>query len=161
MKPEDLAGKYKAPFEKLKQQLKKELEEYLIAFILEGLVFQQDETGAFDEFVAAVNQENKKGIGKEIGRAAFKFFDLQQVQEIARRHREKILELYKPYFDRFTCLYCIGECFNENNPQTPKIYNSLVDKFYNEATGEWIKQERTENAVLIYIRPADDKPKEE
>lgn len=130
-----------------------ELEEYLKAYTLEGLVFIQDESGAFEEFAEAVSQEHKNaGVGKAVGRAAFRDFDLQQIQEIARQQRENILKLYKPYFDRYTCLYCIGECFNENNPQTPRIYNSLVDKFYDDTTGEWIKADRTENAILIYIK---------
>ena len=65
MPPEELAGKYKKPFEKLKQQLKEELEEYLRLFILDGLRFRDDEEGK--QLVDEINRAFKEG---QIGRAS-------------------------------------------------------------------------------------------
>lgn len=153
--PEDLAGKYKVPFEKLKQQLKDELSDFLKAYSLEELTLAKDEHGYFDKFAEDVNRIfETAGFGKRVGKAAFKDFDLEQVKRLAEELRTRIYnEAWTPYFHRHTCLYATAECFAENNPQTPKIYNSLVDKFWNDGTGEWTKNEEpAAPALLIYIQ---------
>ena len=87
--PEELAGKYKKPFEKLKQQLKKELEEYLRLFILDGLRFRNDDEGK--QLIDEINRAFKEGqIGKRMGRAAFREFDLEKIKQIAQEHRRKV-----------------------------------------------------------------------
>ena len=150
--PKDLAGKYKAPFEKLKQQLKQELEMYLKSYSIEGLILAEDETGSLEEFVSDVNRIFvSTDIGKRIGKAAFKDFDLDQVKQLAEELRAKIYhEAWVPYFQKHTCLYLTEECFAEDNPQQPRIYNFLVDKFWNEESGEW-KSEESAPALLICI----------
>ena len=66
-----MAGKYKKPFEKLKQQLKEELEEYLRLFILDGLQIRDDDEG--QRLIDEINQAFKETqIGKQVGRAAFR-----------------------------------------------------------------------------------------
>ena len=63
-----MAGRYKKPFEKLKQQLKEELEEYLRLFILDGLQFRDDDEGR--QLVDEINRAFREGqIGKRVGRA--------------------------------------------------------------------------------------------
>ena len=50
------------------------------------------------------------------------------------------------------CLYTWGQCYAEESTATPLIYNDLVDKFWDEATGEWIDREKPPGAaILIFI----------
>lgn len=149
--PKDLAGKYKAPFEKLKQELKEGLEMYLKSYSIEGLILTEDETGSLEEFVEAVNRIFiSTNMGKRVGKAAFKNFDLDQVKQLAEELRAKIYrEAWVPYFQKHTCLYLTEECFAEDNPQQPRIYNFLVDKFWNKESGEWKSEEPAEAPALL------------
>ena len=84
-----MAGRYKKPFEKLKQQLKEELEEFLRLFILDGLQFRDDDEGR--QLVDEINRAFREGqIGKRVGRAAFREFDLEKIKQIAQEHRQKV-----------------------------------------------------------------------
>ena len=153
--PEDLAGKYKAPFEKLKRQLADELEAYLKAYSLEQLVLGKDNMGYLDSFSESVKRiYSDTGMAKRVGVAAFKYFDIEQVKNLAEELRVRIYEeAWVPYFNKHICLFTSEDCWNDNNPQQPRIYNSLVDKFWNEENGEWIKDEAAKvPAVLIYMR---------
>ena len=137
-----MAGKYKKPFEKLKQQLKEELEEYLRLFALDGLQFRDDDEGR--QIIAEINQA---------WRAAFREFDLEKIQRIAQEHRQRVHGIYKAYFDRHTCLYAAGPSWDPDNPQPPLVYNDIVDKFYDEAAGGWISKEKPPGAaILIFVR---------
>lgn len=151
-----MAGKYKKPFEKLKQQLKEELEDYLRLFVLDGLQIRDDDEG--QRIVAEINQAFKEAqIGSRVGRAAFREFDLEKIKRIAEEHRQRVAGIYKAYFDRHTCLYAAGPSWDPDNPQPPLIYNDLVDKFWSEETGEWITREKPPgDAILIFIK--GDKP---
>ena len=139
--PADLAGNYKVPFEKLQNQLKEELNQYLIAYIADGLTYCQDDLGYFQEFTEAINRIiSESEIGKRVGRAALKEFDLEQVTRIAEELRIRVYEeAWVPYFQRHICLYLTEGCLAEGNPQRPRIYNSLVDRFWDEEKEEWIK----------------------
>lgn len=159
--PEELAGRYKKPFEKLKQQLKEELEEYLRLFILDGLQFRDDDEGR--QLVDEINRAFREGqIGKRVGRAAFREFDLEKIKRIAEEHRRKVGGIYKAYFDRHTCLYAAGPSWDPDNPQPPLIYNDIVDKFYDEAAGGWISKEKPPGAaILIFISEKKEGGKKE
>lgn len=139
--PADLAGKYKVPFEKLKNQLKTELEAYLKAQILEGLPVAKDDYGWLEEFTQAMSRIiSESEIGKRVGRAALKEFDLEQVKQLAEELSIRVYnEAWVPYFQRHTCLYMTEGCLAEENPQRPRIYNSLVDRFWDDKKEEWIK----------------------
>ena len=152
MPPEELAGKYKKPFEKLKQQLKEELNEYLKVLILEGMRIRDDDEGR--KVIAEINQAWQQAeVGKQIGRAAFREFDLKKVEQIAQAHRRRVWEIYQAYLDRHTCLYAAGPSWDPDNPQPPLIYNDIVDKFYDEETGGWIDKEKPPGAaILIFVR---------
>lgn len=150
-----MAGKYKVPFQKLKKQLADELSEYLKAYSLEDLRVATDNSVGFKEFADTVNQIFKEGdIGCRVGKAAFQEFDLEQVKQLAEELKNRIYnEAYVPYFHKHTCLYTTQECFSEVNPLIPRIYNSLVDKFFDEETGTWKEDETAkESAILIYIQ---------
>ena len=110
----DLAGRYKVPFEKLKAQLKDELQTYLTLYALHGLVGRKDDEGHLKEFEDTVNRIfSESDIGKRAGRAAFNEFDLQQIKQIAEELRIRIYnEAWVPYFHKHTGLYVTAECFN-------------------------------------------------
>ena len=136
----------------MKQQLKAELEEYLRLFILDGLKIIDDDEGS--QIVDQINQAWKESeVGRRIGRAAFREFDLEKIKQIAQEHRQRVEEIYKAYFDRHTCLYAAGPSWDPDNPQPPLIYNDIVDKFYDEAAGGWISKEKPPGAaILIFLR---------
>ena len=156
--PADLAGKYKAPFEQLKAQLKEALVEYLKAYSLEQLALTTDNKSYLEQFAETVNRIfQDTNMGKKIGKAAFQEFDLEHIKHLAEELRIRIYnEAWVPYFQKHMCLYAQQECFTVDNPQTPRIYNSLVDKFYNEETGEWTSDEVAKQpAILIYIQEGE------
>ena len=156
-----MAGKYKKAFEKLKQQLKEELEEYLRLFILDGLQIRNDDEG--QQLIDEINRAFKEGqIGKRVGRAAFREFDLEKIKRIAEEHRQRVMGIYKAYFDRHTCLYAAGLSWDPDNPQPPLIYNDIVDKFYDEAAGGWINKDKPPRAaILIFISEKKEGGKKE
>lgn len=159
--PKELAGKYKKPFEKLKQQLKEELEEYLRLFILDGLQIRDDDEG--QRLIDEINQVFKEAqIGKQVGRAAFREFDLEKIKRIAQEHRQRVMGIYKAYFDRHACLYAAGPSWNPENLQPPFIYNDIVDKFYDEAADRWISKENPPGeGILIFISEKKEGGKKE
>lgn len=99
--PEELAGKYKKSFERLEQQLKAELEEYLKLRVIEGLQIIDNDEGRrtidrIDQMIQA------SGAGREVGRAAFQRFDLEEIERLAGELHWKIHEeIYKPYVERW------------------------------------------------------------
>ena len=145
----------------MKQQLKAELEEYLRLFILDGLKIIDDDEGS--QIVDQINQAWKESeVGRRIGRAAFREFDLEKIKQIAQEHRQRVEEIYKAYFDRHTCLYAAGPSWDPDNPQPPLIYNDIVDKFYDEAAGGWISKEKPPGAaILIFISEKKEGGKKE
>lgn len=149
--PEELEGKYKKPFEKLKKQLKEELEEYLRFFVLDGLQIRNDEEGR--QVIAEINLAFKEmKIGKRVRRAAFKDFDLGKIMMIAQEYRQIVELIYKAYFDRHTCLYVPACSWDPDNPKPPLIYNDIVDKFWDDETNKWLDRERPPgDAILIFI----------
>lgn len=159
--PEDLAGKYKVPFEKLKAQLADELSEYLKEYSLEQLILSKDDRGCFEEFAESVNRIfAESDMSKRIGIAAFEHFDLGQVKQLAEELRIRIYnEAWVPYFQKHICLYTLAECFAEDNPQKPRLYNSLVEKFWDEESGEWIEDKAAPVPALLFYIQASRKEK--
>lgn len=99
--PEELAGKYKKPFENLKRQLKEELEDYLRLFILNGLQVRNDDEG--QRIIAEINQAFKEAqIGSRVGRAAFREFDLEKIKRIAEECRQRVAGIYEAYKENKT-----------------------------------------------------------
>lgn len=154
--PEDLNGRYKASFQKLKEKLKVEVESYLAEYCLSGFRILQSDSG---ELMEAINKSIRESqVGKRAGRAVFRNFSLQELREIANEQRQKIHKLYAEYFNRHTCLYAAGPCWDEKNPQNPFIYNDLVDMFWDEGSGGWISREKPPgDAILIFIQPKEEK----
>lgn len=147
--PEDLKGKYKVPFQKLKHQLAEELEEYLRQYCFAGLPVKKD-----DPVVEKIQKSfDDNQIGKRVGQAAFRRFDLEEIKKIAAEWRREVVEIWTEYFNEHVCLYTWGQCYAEESTAIPLIYNDLVDKFWDEATGEWIDREKPPgDAILIFIK---------
>lgn len=152
--PEELNGRYKASFQRLKEKLKAETESYLTEYCLSGFRISQSDSGGL---VAAIDKSFRESqVGKRAGRAVFRNFSLQELQEIAAEQRQRIQELYAEYFNRHTCLYAAGPCWDIENPQNPLIYNDLVDMFWDEGNGGWKDMEKPPgDAVLIFIQPKE------
>lgn len=145
----DLKGKYKIPFQKLKHQLADELSEYLKAYCLSGLLVKEPK----DKLVEKINQSFiQNDIGKRVGCAAFKNFDIEEIKSVAEEWKNTVHGIWMEYFNEHICLYTYGQCYAEDNPSTPLIYNDLVDKFWDEDTGRWIDREKPPgDAILIFI----------
>lgn len=145
----DLRGKYKIPFQKLKHQLADELIEYLKAYCLSDLLIREPK----DKLVERINQSFiQDNIGKRVGRAAFKDFDIEEVKRVAEEWKSTVYWIWTEYFNEHTCVYTYGQCYAEDDPGTPLIYNDLVDKFWDEDTKRWIVREKPPgDAILIFI----------
>lgn len=147
--PEDLAGKYRAAFERLKEQLKEELSDYLRAYCLKGLLVKPCDS---EETKNVLNQAYKDaGVGKAVGRAAFQRFDLEEVRRIAEEHRRRVYDIWLPYFHKHTCAYVYAKCFAEEDPDDPLIYNTLIDRFWDKATGSWVEREKPEGIAIMFF----------
>lgn len=152
----ELEGRYKVPFQKLKERLKGEAEAYLKAYALSGIKVSREDGGWF---LDAANKGFVEGkVGERAGRALFTDFSLQGFQAVADGWRQQIQELYAEYLSRHGCLYVAEGCFGLDNPQTPLIYNDIVDKFYDDAADRWINREKPPGAaILIFISEKGEK----
>lgn len=138
--PEDLEGKYRNAFQKLKEKLKAETESYLSIYCFSGFKIRYDDS---EELAAAIDRSIKKNqIAKRAGRAVFQNFNLDELQEIAKEQRQRVAALYAEYFNYHTYLYASKDYWEANDPQNPLIYNDLVDKFWDKKTGTWIDREK-------------------
>jgi hypothetical protein len=151
--PEDLKGKYKISFQLLKSQLRIELIDFIREYSLGDLVIRRDDKEKLDVLIRKINEIYKDGkYNARFKRAAFQQFDLQEITRIAEEFRIRIFsEAWIPYFQEFICLFVTKDCVGDN-PQNPRIYNSLVDMFYVQETEKWVKNEESEKpALLIYL----------
>lgn len=155
LSPEDLAGKYRKSFLRQRQKLKEELEEYLNAFVLEGIRILDNEEGR-DVAGSIIRMLRSDGAGEQAGRAAFQELDLGEVVRIAQEQRDMVWDIYGAYLGRHTCLYAAGPSWDPDDPQPPLIYNDILDKFYNAESGRWEHREKPPGAaVLIFLRETE------
>lgn len=150
--PEDLEGKYKVPFQKLKTQLHNELVDFIVSYSLGGLAVYED--ADFDVFVRAVNGLYDSGNYKQqFGQAAFRDFDIDAVKRLAEELRLRIYnEAWVPYFQAHICLFVTAECLYKDSVSVPRIYNNLVNRFFDPETGKWTEDGASEKpALLIFV----------
>lgn len=131
----DLAGKYKVSFQKLKCQLKAEASAYLAAYCLSDFPILKSDSGKLAAAVERSIRENQ--VPKRAGRAVFRNFSLQELQEIAMEQRQRIQELYAAYFKQHICLYITESSLNPDDPHPPLIYNDLTGEFWSDESGGW------------------------
>lgn len=147
--PEDLEGKYRNAFWRLKEKLRAETESYLSTYCFSGFKVRYDDS---DKLVAAIDRSIKENqIAKRAGRAVFQNFNLEELQEIAKEQRKRVEALYAEYFNRHTYLYVSKDCWESDNPQNPLIYNDLVDKFWDEGTETWIDEKKLPEGTVLII----------
>lgn len=89
--PDDLNGKYKAAFEKLKDELKELTEEYLRKVIFSELPGKVPP----EIFEKIQNDISSQNIGRKAGRAVFVYFDFDELALIAREEQKRVNEIYE------------------------------------------------------------------
>lgn len=156
-----LKTKYKAGYEKLTTDIKAEAVELIKPIATrppEWLADCKIKTEYMEEIAAAFNGIYEAGgYAKKIGTALYKHYSIEEARKLAEEINQKYREELLKIFHQKTCLYAAGPCWTEDNPETPLIYNDLVDKFWSEDTGEWITREKPPgDAILIFIK--GDKP---
>ncbi len=158
---EVLKTKYKDAYEKLKAEIKTEAQTLIrpvatkVPPWLEGQLIKQEYA---EEMAGAFNQLYEADCyAKKIGQALYKHYSITEALQLAGEVNSKYQEALLKIFHQKTCLYTTAENWDPENPVTPRIYNALVDKFWDEEKGEWITAEKPPgNALLIFI--TGDKP---
>lgn len=153
---EVLQTKYKDAYEKLKAEIKTEAQALTRTIAmkmppwLEGQPIKQEYA---EEMAGAFNQLYEAGgYAKKIGQAIYKHYSITEALQIAGEINGKYQEALLKIFHQKTCLYTTAENWDPENPVTPRIYNDLVDKFWDEKKGEWITAEKPPgNALLLFI----------
>lgn len=145
----DLAGKYKAAFDKLKTQLKDATNDYLIQItIADFKILERDGDEVIKQFQRVIDDFEA---GKKAGRAIFKNYSIQELERIGAELKAKLNEAWIPYFHKHTCLYITEPCL-QDPPETPAIYNDLIDQFYDLEAERWETREKPKGeAILMFI----------
>lgn len=153
--PEDLAGKYRKAFLRQRQKLKDELEEYLNAFVLEGVRILDDEEGrGVEDSIIRLLRLN--GAEEKVWQVAFQELDMDKVVQVAQEQRGMVWDVYGAYLARHTCLYAAGPSWDPDDPQPPLVYNNILDKFYNMDSGKWEYREKPPGAaILIFLKDTE------
>ena len=156
---EVLKTKYAAAYNALCESIKDELKHIALQFPpwLEGRKVKKEYA---DEMAQIFNEIfTAGGYSKMLGRLAFKEMDAEAAIYTAQQINKKFLAALDEYVSTKACLYATAPCWNPEHPEKPKIYNDLLELFYDDATGSWREPEPEEMqpAVLIFI----DKGKQE
>lgn len=81
--------------------------------------------------------------------ALYKHYSVQEAASIAEELNRKFQAALEDLFQKRTCLYTTAANWNEQNPVIPKLYNSLVDKFWDEERRAWVDKEKPPGAALL------------
>lgn len=164
---EVLKTKYKAAYEQLCQDIKDEAQKYLKQVIVKSPDFLEGtkiKNKYMDELVDIYNQLYESGdYAKKIGHALFKNYSIPEAEALAKEVSAVFREEALKYFHSKTCLYATAECFDLKDTKTPKIYNDLIDKFWDEETGTWRepRDDERQNALLIFVGDKKEEKKDE
>lgn len=152
-----LKTKYKAAYGKLTAEIKAEAEAYLkpIAARLPGWLAGCRVSGqGVTEIAEAFGRIYQAGgYAARLGTALYKHYSLAEAEALAREANGKFVAELEAVFHSKTCLYTTAENWDPENPVPPRIYNALIDAFYDDKTRAWIRSDRPEDekAVLIFI----------
>ena len=158
-----LKTKYGAPYRKLLSEIGTEAAVSIrntAAVLPEWLRGQRVSPEHIQEIADVFDQIYREGdYAKKIGCALYRHYSADEVQrlcvEINRKYRSELTK----YFHSKTCLYTTAESWSLERPAIPRIYNELVDKFWDEGQGQWITGGHPPGqAVLVFI--SGDKPDE-
>lgn len=153
-----LKTKYKAAYEKLVGDVKAEAKAYAlpIASRLPGWISGRPVRGVYARRVCEeFNQIYTDGdYAHRIGQALYKRYSADEVRQLAEEINRSLQAALNKIFDEATCLYTTAENWDPENPVIPKIYNDLVDKFYDEEEKQWRDPQPGEkkDALLIFIK---------
>lgn len=152
-----LKTRYKQAYEQLLEDIKTGLMDRLkpIAFKLPEWVPKKLPEAYVNEIIDAANRIYKDGeYAKKIGRAVFKRYSFQEAEKLAEEINKTFAKELITIARSKDCLYATVACWLADNPQTPKIYNDFVGKFYDEANNRWRDPEpgEKEPAILIFIQ---------
>lgn len=95
--PEDLNGRYKKLFQKLKDQLMHEVVSYLHPFLIKGIHIYGSEEGK--ALVDKINSSlSESGFYQAVGAAIYKDFDIEKAVRLTEEQNLKIRnDFYEPY----------------------------------------------------------------
>lgn len=152
-----LKTKYKAAYEQLCQEIKETAQNYLKEKTIRTPDFLQGikaRNKYIDELAEIWNQLYEGGgYPKKIGNALYKNYSIAEAEALAEEVNKSFQEKALKYFHSKTCLYATAECFDLEDTKTPKIYNDLIDKFWDEETKTWRepRDDERQNALLIFV----------
>ena len=99
----DLESKYKKAYSKLKTDIKILAEQIMGKIINEDLLFINDEEGRewFQKIQDMVKKIGVEGESKKIGRCLTKEYDVDSFLSRVEKVREKVMDLYAPYGQKY------------------------------------------------------------
>lgn len=152
---EILKTKYKAAYDKLREEIKAETMTFIKPIAsrppswLEGQLIKQEYV---NEIAAAFNKLYEEGgYANRIGQALYKRYSIEEARQLAEEINRKYQEELLKIFQQKTCLYTTAENWDPENPVTLRIYNDLVDKFWDEERGERTAGEKPPGNALLFI----------
>lgn len=160
---ETLKTRYKAAYEKLAADIKTEAE---AVFLPAAMTFPDwiDKSRINEKYVRQIAEAFNRayadgGYARRIGQALYKRYSTRELLQLAAEFNKTFQAAVIDIFHRATCLYTTAENWDPENPVIPKIYNDLVDKFYDEEVGVWRDPEpgEREEALLIFIKGNKEK----
>lgn len=163
---EVLKTKYKDAYEKLLLKIKAAAIEEIIRPTapalpgwLKGQKVRPEHTGEIAELFNRIYRDG--GYAKKLGRALYKHYSADEVRQLSAEINRKYKDAIIRYFHSKTCLYTTAENWDPKNPVIPRIYNDLVDKFWNEAKGEWTTEKKPPGEALLLFISGKEPEKEE
>ena len=151
-----LETKYKQAYESLKYEIKTETEKIMhdtLLFGIEELGIKEVKKEYAQDIENICLRVYKNGdYAARIRKALYRDYSVEEFKHIVDDGSRKLTdEIYK-YFHTKTCLYCTRDCFNNQDPKTPRIYNDLTGRFWDDEAGGWIREDLPdEKAILIFI----------
>ena len=152
-----LKTKYAVPYNQLIEEIKAELKYIAVQFPpwLKSRSIRQEYA---DEIAEIFNRLYEAGgYSRKLGAAAFKNRDAPEAIRIAKEIAATFQREVEEYTAAKACLYATEPCWNQEAPQTPKIYNDLLRMFWDEGLQAWREPEpgETEPAILIFLNKGE------
>ena len=98
---EDLITKYKKPYLKLKNDIKKIADKLIDEILIEGLLIVKDERGykCLEDISQFVEKKKDEGIIRQCSDLIFKKYDVDKVVELAKDVKTGIDKIYSKYLE--------------------------------------------------------------
>lgn len=158
---EDLKGKYKTAFSKLRERLKEDTLNYLIQVSAGGLeVLKSDSDRLSEEFQKCFKECDA---GRKAGVAIFNHYSIRELEQVGAELRERWYPIWEKYFFMHTCLYITDpdfqkikeprfEDYRDLPPEKIELYNDLMEMFWNREKKCWEERPKPEKpATLIFF----------